>query len=419
MVERLTSTTTNEMLIKYTNNNLTKFNDLTIKLASGEKYTSISENPTASVNILNTGRQINQIGIFKGNINLASSALGNQDSILSLAEKYTQRARDLGMQAATGTYDSSSLTGIKADVDELIKTIADIGNNQYNGSYTFAGARSKTVPYTVEQDSEGNITVNYQGSKATENYQKKTEISDGVFETINVTGDQVFGYYEKVQSTDASGNKLFKDPDDKEVMYDEAQEKYFYTSDGSEYTGDVKNLTKEFDQATDASGNKKFEAADGAYVYYDGSSYFYENGDAYTGDVSELNKIYEYNSSGVFGAICELSAYLGREIKAMENKNSEVKNSAEQDIRNTLDKFSDGINNISTVQTKFGGVINRLDMTANTLDHNELNLTSYLSDLKDLDFTSAITDWMNAQYAYQASLKAMSESMNTSLLNFM
>ena len=419
MVERLTSTSTNEMLLKYTNNNLTKFNDLTIKLASGDKYTGISDNPTATVNILNTGRQINQIGVFKGNISLATSALGNQDSILSLAEKYTQRARDLAMQASTGTYDAAALEGIKADVDELIHTIMDIGNNEYNGGYTFAGSRIKTVPYTFEKDSEGNITVTYNGSKATDNYQKKTEISDGVFETINVTGDQVFGYYEKVQSTDAGGNKLFKDAADNEVVFDEAQEKYFYTSDGSEYTGSVKDLTKEYNQAEDASGNKKFEAADGASVYYDGANYFYENGDAYTGDVNELSKVYEYNSSGAFGAICELSANLGKMIKAMENNNPEAQEQAEQGIRNTLDQFSAGINNISTMQTKFGGIVNRLEMTQNTLETNELKLTEYLSDLKDLDFSTAITDWMNAQYAYQASLKAMSESMNTSLLNFM
>ncbi|MBQ6515675.1 flagellar hook-associated protein FlgL [bacterium] len=419
MVERLTSTSTNETLLKYTNNNLFKFNDLTIKLASGNKYNTISENPTASVNILNTNRQINQIGVFKGNISLANSSLGNQDSILSLAEKYAQRARDLGMQAATGTYDTSALEGIKADIDELINTIVDIGNNQYNGNYTFAGSRVKTVPYTVEKDEEGNITVNYNGSKATDNYQKKTEIADGVFETINVTGDQVFGYYEKVQSTNAQGGKLFKDASDREVVYDEAQDKYFYTSDGSEYTGKVKDLKKEYNQAEDASGNKQFEAADGAYVYYDGSNYFYENGDAYTGDVSELNKVYEYKSSGTFGAICELSADLGRAIKAMKSGNSDAKEAAEQGIRSSLDKFSAGINNISTVQTKFGGIANRLEMTNNTLENNELQLTEYLSGIKDLDFTSAITDWMNAQYAYEASLKAMSQSMNTSLLNYM
>ena len=419
MVERLTSTSTNEMLLKYTNNNLYKFNDLTIKLASGNKFNTISEDPTATVNILNTNRQINQIDTFSENISLASASLGNQDSILSLAQKYTQRARDLGMQAANGTYKADDLIAIKADVDELINTIKDIGNNQYDGKYTFSGSRIKIAPYTVDQDEEGNITVTYNGSKATDNYQKKTEVADGVFETINVTGDQVFGYYEKVQSTDASGNKLFRDASDNEVVFDEDQQKYFYTSDGSEYTGDVKALTKEYNQAEDASGNKKFEAADGAYVYYDGSNYFYENGDAYTGDVNDLNKVYEYKSSGAFGAICELSASLGRAIKAYENKNTDAKEAAEQQIRNTLDKFTSGLNNITNVQTKFGGVSNRLEMTANTLDTSKLNLTEYLSGIKDLDFTTAITDWMNAQYAYEASLKAMSQTMNTSLLNYM
>ena len=419
MVERLTSTSTNETLLKYINNNLSKFNDLTIKLASGEKLTSISDDPTAAVNILNTKRQLTQLNTFKGNITLASSSLSNQDSVFNLAESFTQKARDLAMQASTGTYDKSALEGIKSGVDEIINTLVDIGNNEYNGNYTFSGARTKTPPYTVEKDEEGNITVTYNGSKASSNYQKKTEISDGVFETINVTGDQVFGYYEKVQSTNAAGHKLFTDSADNEVYYNETQEKYFYSSDDTEYTGSVSDLTKIYNQAEDASGNKKFEATDGDYVYYDGSSYFYENGDAYTGDVSELNKVYEYNSSGTFGAICELSSSLDRIIKAMENSNSDVQKAAEQSIRNTLDKFSAGLNNISTVQTKFGGIMNRLDMTSNTIETNELQLTEYLSNLKDLDFSSAITDWMSAQYAYQASLSAMSQSMNMSLLNYM
>jgi len=419
MVERLTSTSTNDTLLKYINGNLAKYNDLTIKLASGNKITTISDDPTAAVNILNTNRQVNQIQTFKGNINMAIASLSNQDSIFTLAEEYVGKARDLAMQASTGTYDKSSLTAIKADVDEIINTLLDIGNNEYNGNYTFAGARTRTVPFVFNKDAEGNITVDYEGSKASSNYQKKTEVSDGVFEVVNVTGDQVFGYYQKVQTTDASGNKLFKDPADNEVFYDEAQEKYFYSSDGSEYTGKVSDLTKIYNQAEDTSGNKKFEAKDGSYVYYDGASYFYENGDAYTGDVSELNKVYEYSSSGTFGAICELSSNLGRMIKAMESSNPEAQKEAEQAVRSSLDGFSAGINNIGTVQTKFGGVLNRLEMTGNTLDTNELKLTEYLSNLKDLDYSTAITDWMNAQYAYQASLSAMSQSMNMSLLNFM
>jgi len=39
--------------------------------------------------------------------------------------------------------------------------------------------------------------------------------------------------------------------------------------------------------------------------------------------------------------------------------------------------------------------------------------------LNSVDYASAITQWMNAQYAYQASMQVAAASMNMSLLNYM
>ena len=90
-----------------------------------------------------------------------------------------------------------------------------------------------------------------------------------------------------------------------------------------------------------------------------------------------------------------------------------------KEMNSTLDMFSNSLNTITTEQTKFGGVANRLEMTTSTLETNNENLTSYLSEIKDVDLTTAITNWMQAQYAYQASLQVTSASMNMSLLNYL
>jgi len=301
--------------------------------------------------------------------------------------------------------------------------MVDLSNTQYNGEYIFSGTRTKTTTYKTTKDEEGNITVEYNGSQADTNYQRKTEVSLGVFEPVNITGEHVFGYHEKIQSVDANGNKLFTDKDGNEVYLDETTKQYFYTNPvdpaNPEYQGETSDLTKQYKQAEDAAGNKKFEAEDGEYVYFDGANYLDEEGNAYTGDTSNLKKVYEYNSAGIFGALCELSSSLGRTINSAEHGNSEIQNIAQGEIRATLDKFETGMNNITTLQTKFGGVMNRLEMTSNTLDTNELNLKEYVSNLKDIDYTTAITEWLTAQYAYQASLTATSQSMNLSLLNYM
>ena len=39
--------------------------------------------------------------------------------------------------------------------------------------------------------------------------------------------------------------------------------------------------------------------------------------------------------------------------------------------------------------------------------------------IKDIDLTTAITNWMQAQYSYQASLQVTSASMGMSLLNYL
>jgi flagellin-like hook-associated protein FlgL len=60
-----------------------------------------------------------------------------------------------------------------------------------------------------------------------------------------------------------------------------------------------------------------------------------------------------------------------------------------------------------------------MEMTTSTLETTDDNLTSYLTDLNSIDYPSAITQWLNAQYAYQASLQVAASSMNMSLLNYL
>ena len=48
-----------------------------------------------------------------------------------------------------------------------------------------------------------------------------------------------------------------------------------------------------------------------------------------------------------------------------------------------------------------------------------LPVDTLFSQIKDIDIATAVTEWMQAQYAYQASLQVTSASMGMSLLNYM
>ena len=292
------------------------------------------------------------------------------DDLLDLAGGYLSTAWDKAVQANNGTYAASSLKSLKVEIDEITKTMVDLANTEFNDSFVFGGANTKLTPYTI--DSNGNVI--YNGTPHDNpDYKRQTEVADGVFETINTTGDKVFGWFKNQQAQDSDGNNLFLDSNGKEV---------------TEFTDDV--------------GNKTYKYADGT---------------DYTGLVDDLTE--KQDSSGVFAALGNLSKALEEVINAKEAGDATAEQAGYEKLNSTLTMFSKSLEMMTTEQTKFGGVYNRLEMTESTLETNGENLTSYLSEIQDVDFAKAISDWYQAQYAYQASLQVAAQSMGMSLLNYM
>ena len=361
MVNRISTSGKYSQLVADMQKQLNNYNKLTKQLASGSKITSITEDPIAAVNILNTNRQLGQIDTFAQNVEIAKKELSTLDDLMDLANGYLSNAWDKAVQANNQTYSETSLKALKVEIDELTKTMVDLANTEYDNNYIFSGANTKTIPYTIDEN--GDIT--YHGTPHDNpDYNRQTEVADGVFEVINTTGDKVFGYY---TTKDANGNNLF----------------------------------------TDANGDTVIETVD---AQTGAKSYAYANGNTYNGDVKDLTPKEEF--SGVMGALKKLS----NSIQKVLDGNTEE---GYKEMNSTLDMFANSLTQITTEQTKFGGVANRLEMTSSTLETNNENLTGYLSEIKDIDLSTAITNWMQAQYAYQASLQVTSASMGMSLLNYL
>ena len=362
MVNRISTSGKYSQLVADMQKQLSNYNKITKQLASGSRLTSITDDPIATVNVLNTNRQLGQIDTFSSNVELAKTELSALDDLMDLANGYLSNAWDKAVQANNHPYSNTSLKALKVEIDEITKTMVDLANTEYDDNYIFSGANTKTIPYTM--DDNGDII--YNGTPySNKDYIRQTEVADGVFEVINTTGDKVFGYY-KAQGQDADGNNLFTDVDGKTVV-----------------------------EKIDAAGAKTYE---------------YEDGTAYNGDVGDLKAKEDY--AGVMGALKKLS----NSIQKVLDGDTE---GGYAEMNSTLDMFKDSLTTITTEQTKFGGVYNRLEMTSSTLETNNENLTTYLSNTKDVDLATAITDWMQAQYAYQASMQVTSASMNMSLLNYM
>ncbi len=365
MVNRITSSSRYALLVADMQQSLLNYNRLTAQLSSGSKLQSITDDPIAAVNVLNTNRQLGQIDTFTQNAEMAASELSALDDLMELATGYLSTAWDKAVQANNQTYGNSSLEALKVEIDEIVKTMVDLANTEYNDNYIFGGANTKILPYTLDEN--GNVI--YNGTPHDNpDYIRQTEVADGVFEVINTTGDKVFGWYENTQEQTADGNNVF----------------------------------------LDADGNRVIETID---PNTQTATYAYEDGRTYNGDPNDLTASMKESYSGVFGALKVLSNSIQMVLDGDTAEGYELMNS-------TLDMFADSLDTISQEQTQFGGVANRIDMTLSTLDTSSTNLTSYLSQINDIDYAEAVTQWMQAQYAYQASMQVAASTMNISLLNY-
>ena len=462
------------------------FNKLTAQLASGKKITSITDDPIGAVNVVNTNRQLGQIETFNKNVEMGMTELDTLDDLMELAGGYLSKAWDKAVQANNQNYGVTSLKALKVEIDEITKTMVDLANTEFNDSFVFGGTNTKLTPYTIDETT-GDIIYNGTPSDNPE-YIRSTEVADGVFEILNVTGDRVFGYYRGADNsanmytdgngkrvtkgddniyryengniyrsgrsndgltevTDGDGNKVvgaYTDSDNK-IVYKVAVETddgsgnitttYKYQYENGDLYGDgtsAEGLTQIKDSDgnavnavyTDANGKKVFASdvtetdENGVTTTY--TRYQYQNGDLYgTGkDDSGLTQGAPEESYGVMGALKKLSISIQEVIDAKEAGDTDAEQLGYEHMNATLDMFKDSLEIINTEQTKFGGVHNRLEMTESTLGTNAQNLTSYLSQIQEVDLAKAISDWYQAQYAYQASLQVAAASMNMSLLNY-
>lgn len=100
----------------------------------------------------------------------------------------------------------------------------------------------------------------------------------------------------------------------------------------------------------------------------------------------------------------------------------DLKKALEQDdpdaVQNSISNMDAGIQHLLKVSADFGLLQDRVQLTGEFLSSQNVNLTAFASEIEDTDMLQASVDFQSAQTAYTAGLKAFSELVQTSLLNF-
>src|ERR1700677_2745357 len=139
---------------------------LQAQAATGQQYNQVSDNPTASLQMLANSDQLGLISAHLSNIQSATTALNSGVSALQQANSLLSQAQSLAQEGVNSTNSSESLTAMGQQVNALISSMLSLANTQNGGTYVFAGDSASTQPpFTVSsQNAQGNpATVSYQG----------------------------------------------------------------------------------------------------------------------------------------------------------------------------------------------------------------------------------------------------------------
>ncbi len=354
---RITTLGTSTTMLNYILGAESKYYDLSQEAASGLKVEKPSDDPSAAKSLINIKAQLSQLNGYMENMSTTQNELNVLDDSLASLTDLVNKSTSLATEAASGTYSDKNMDNIKVQVDQIIQSVVDIANTQYNGTYIFSGTAVGTKPYTVTTGANDDITaITYNGIDSAGDYERYATISNGVNVTINTTGDKVFGSYSQAapvtnptQPTDVAGTTITT--------------------------------------ATDADGNLVTTVV--------------------TTEISGGNTtVTTGTGNGILGTLVGLTKSLGSHTQPSVGK--------------ALDGLNTALDVASVTRTKFASVSNKFEITQNSINTTLTQLKAYKSDLEDADLAQVLSDLtaqktaLNATYSVASGLLA-----KTSLLDYM
>lgn len=158
------------------------------QLSSLKEVSRPSDDPMAVSKIMDLDNSITQNEQYLNTIDDAIDWTNVQDSALNQATKSLQRIRTLIQSAGTDTMSSEGRQAVKSEIEGEIGTLTDALNTNFGGRYVFSGHNTKTKPFELVMDDNGDFTgIDYLGT--TDNLPR--EVSQGVTVDLLSNGNQL------------------------------------------------------------------------------------------------------------------------------------------------------------------------------------------------------------------------------------
>jgi flagellar hook-associated protein 3 FlgL len=413
---------TNNMLINnminYIGNNLTRMDKYQNQLATGKKISVPSDDPVVAARALKLRTDVAEIDQYQKNTKDAQSWLDTTEDALAKMGDIIQRARELAVEAANGTNTPDDTQKIEEEAKQLRTQLIHLGNSTYAGRYIFSGYKTDTKLFDEET---GAFLISVENS---ENIKYEIGIGDDI--NINVTGGDLFnngaaavgntsgvtaGKFNISTLTMAAPNNVLSLNVDGDV---------FSINIAPDAYPDVNALAAQIQ--TQINGAKQPETA-GVTVTAIGGKLQFKSGS--TGPASYVAiDTGASTAAGVLGLsentqVNGTASTKGAMIADFDRFISLLDAGDYTGISDMLSDFDNDMNNVLRVRADVGARINRIELTANRLDSDEINFTKLMSTNEDVDMVDAIMNLQNEENVYRASLSGGARIIQPTLLDFL
>jgi len=207
---RITNGMINSNFLSGMNKSLERQDKLQTQLADGKAIHKPSDDPVRVARSLYFNTNLSNNEQYTQNVKDASSWMDTTDGVMSDIGSVMIKAQEL-VTSADGSKPADALNAIGQELDGLVGSIVQMGNSQIGDRYLFAGQMDKTMPLerkTITNTDTGETVdvVIYKGDNNKISMPLQSGLVDPDRDSVNLTGIEVFGPAETINTVDENGN---------------------------------------------------------------------------------------------------------------------------------------------------------------------------------------------------------------------
>lgn len=374
--------------------------DIQTQIASGKRINSPSDDPAQAGRLLRLEEASSQLVQYNRNASAAETRLTLEETTLTGVNDTLMRVRDLALSSTSGAVDDQSRTAIRAEVEQLLEELYDLGNlKDSNGDFLFSGNNNASKPFSQQNP------VSYAGNDMT----RSLPIGLGREIKTGDTGSDVFirikegngGFSVAADAANAGTGVIATGSVNDPAAYDRGNYKIVFTAPD---TYDV----------IDTSGGAPIQSG---VAFTENTAIDFKGISTSIQGVPQVGDSFEISPSGfkdLFSTVDDLITALAAPTGSVSEKASQ-----QQNVDGVLVNIDQALEHINTFRSRIGSRVNSIDNSREQNSAVQLEINRTQAGMEDLDYTKAVTDLQSRINSLEVLQKSFARIENLSLFNYL